>query len=206
MGKAIFISLEGGEGVGKSTQIEFMKQWLEKHNLPYVTTFEPGGTELGVEVRKILKHSTSQISPKTEVLLFNACRAELMEEIVNPSLDNGISVISDRFCDSTFVYQAFGRGLNLDEVYDITRYAINNRFPDITFWFDLPPKEAFERKMGADNDRFEQSGAEFHNNVYNGYKKLLEKYPDRIKRIDASKTKEEVSAQIEEYLQNYFFG
>ena len=86
------------------------------------------------------------------------------------------------------------------------KYAIKNRFPDITFWLDLTPEEAFRRKMGADNDRFEQSGIEFHNKVYNGYKTLHEKFPDRIKRIDASKTIEEVSAQIETYLNNYFFG
>ena len=206
MSKCIFITLEGGEGIGKSTQIKFIKEWFEKHNLPLVTTFEPGGTELGVNVRKILKHAEYQISPRSEVLLFNASRAELMDELVFPSLENNISVVSDRFCDSSFVYQAFGRGLDFDEVYDLTKYAIKNRFPDITFWLDLTPEQAFIRKMGADNDRFEQTGIEFHNKVYNGYKTLHEKFPDRIKRIDASKTVEEVSAQIETYLNNYFFG
>lgn len=204
--KSIFISLEGGEGVGKSTQIAFIKEWFEKHNIPYVNTFEPGGTELGQEVRKILKHAEYKVCPRAEMLLFNACRAELVNDVIIPSLNDNISVISDRYIDSCFVYQAYGRGLDFDEVYNITSYAINNTFPNITFWFDLPPQLAFERKMGADNDRFEQIGMDFHNKVYESFKELSIKFPERIKRIDASKSKEEVSAQIEEYLNNYFYG
>lgn len=204
--KSIFISLEGGEGVGKSTQIAFIKDWFEKHNLPLVNTFEPGGTELGQEIRKILKHAEYNITPRAELLLFNACRAELMEDVVFPSLNQNISVLSDRFCDSSFVYQSYGRGLDFDDVYNIISYATNDTFPYYTFWLDLPPKEAFERKNGADNDRFEQTGLDFHNKVYNAYKELHEKFPERIKRIDASKSIEEVSAQIEKYLNDYFYG
>lgn len=205
MEKSIFISLEGGEGVGKSTQIAFIKRWFEKHNLPLITTFEPGGTELGQEVRKILKHAEYNITPRAELLLFDACRAELVEDVILPSLHDNISVLSDRFCDSTFVYQSYGRGLQFQDVFNITSYAIKDTFPYFTFWLDLPPKDAFERKNGADNDRFEQTGLEFHNKVYNAYKDLHEKFPERIKRIDASKPIEEVSAQIEKYLNEYFF-
>lgn len=205
MEKCIFITLEGGEGIGKSTQIKFIKEWFESHNLPVVTTLEPGGTEMGLEIRKILKHANYQISPESEVLLFNACRAELVNQVVLPNLNKNISVVSDRFCDSTIVYQSFGRGIDFDKVYDITKFAIQERFPDITFWLDLRPEEAFKRKNGADNDRFEQTGIDFHNRIYNGYKCLYKKFPDRIKRIDASKTIEEISAQIEAYLNKYFF-
>lgn len=205
MEKAIFISLEGGEGVGKSTQIAFITEWFKKHNLPLTTTFEPGGTELGQEVRKILKHAEYDITPRAELLLFNACRAELMEEVIKPAISNNISILSDRFCDSTFVYQSYGRGLDFNKTYNITQFAVDDVFPYFTFWLDLPPKEAFARKNGADNDRFEQTGLDFHNKVYEAYKDLSKKFPNRIKRIDASKSVEEVSAQIEQYLNEYFF-
>ena len=205
MEKGIFISLEGGEGVGKSTQIEFIKKWFEDHNLKYLCTKEPGGTPLGEQVRGILKYAKFEIVPRAELLLFNAARAELIEEVIRPAINNRINVISDRFFDSTIAYQAYGRGLDVNTVMDICKYATDQIEPDITFWLDLPPKEAFERKFGADkDDRMEQSGIEFHNRVYEGYKYLAKTYPNRIKRIDASKSAEEVSAQIDYYLTQKF--
>ena len=138
------------------------------------------------------------------MLLFNACRAELIDEIIKPALLNGINVICDRFYDSTVAYQSFGRGLDAEQVMDICMYATNQIEPDMTFWLDIEPSIAFARKHGADlNDRLEQSGLEFHNNVYKGYKYLHKNYP-RIKRIDATLTIDEVSAKINEILTEKF--
>ena len=204
MQKGIFISLEGGEGVGKTTQLNFIKQWFESHDLPYIITHEPGGTPLGEEIRQILKYSKYQILPRAELLLFNAARAELIEEVIKPSINNRINVIADRFFDSSIVYQSYGRGLELNDVVDICMYATSQIEPDLTFWLDLSPKEAFERKFGPDaGDRFEHTGLEFHNKVYEGYKKLAKQY-HRIKVIDASKSEKEVSEQIDYYLTQKF--
>ena len=204
MEKGLLITLEGGEGSGKSTQLEYIKNWFTKRNIPFIVTREPGGTDLGNEVRNILKHAKYEITPRSELLLFNACRAELIDEVIKPALLNGINVICDRFYDSTVAYQSFGRGLDAEQVMDICMYATNQIEPDITFWLDIEPSIAFARKHGADlNDRLEQSGLEFHNNVYKGYKYLHKNYP-RIKRIDATLTIDEVSAKINEILAEKF--
>ena len=204
MKKGRLITLEGGEGVGKSTQLEFIKNWFEMHDMPYIVTHEPGGTNLGEDVRNILKYAKYEIKPRAELLLFNAARAELIDEVIKPALNNRINVICDRFYDSSIVYQGYGRGLDKEIVTDICMYATDQIEPDVTFWLDLPPKEAFERKFGPDSgDRFEQNGMAFHNTIYNGYKVLSEKYK-RFKRIDASKSANEVSEQIEYYLTQMF--
>lgn len=200
MKKGKLITLEGGEGVGKSTQLEFIKNWLEVHDIPYIITHEPGGTKLGEDIRNILKYAKYEIKPRAELLLFNSARAELIDEVIKPALNNRIAVICDRFFDSSIVYQGYGRGIDADIVTDMCKFATDQIEPDLTLWLDLPPKEAFARKFGPDkDDRFEQSGMEFHNKIYNGFKELSEKYK-RIKRIDASKSAEEVSEQIEYYL------
>lgn len=204
MEKGKLISLEGGEGVGKSTQLKFIKKWFDDHNLPYIITHEPGGTDLGEDIRNIVKYAKYEISPRAELLLFNTARAELVDEIIKPALNNRINVICDRFVDSSIVYQGYGRGLDVSEVTDLCYYATSQILPDITFWLDLPPKDAFERKFKPDKgDRFEESSLEFHNKIYDGYKQLCKKY-SRIKRIDASKSIDEVSAQIDYYLTQLF--
>ena len=204
MEKGKLITLEGGEGVGKSTQLEFIKNWFEVHDIPYIITHEPGGTNLGEDIRKMLKYSKYEIKPRAELLLFNAARAEIIDEVIKPALNNRINVICDRFFDSSIVYQGYGRGLDKEIVTDICRYATDQIDPDITFWLDLSPKEAFERKFGPDKgDRFEENSLEFHNAIYNGYKELHQKYK-RIKRIDASKSVDEVSEQIDYYLTQIF--
>ena len=204
MEKGKLINLEGGEGVGKSTQMKFIKKWFEDHNLPYIVSHEPGGTALGEDIRNILKYAKYEISPRAELLLFNSARAELIDEVIKPAINNRINVICDRFFDSTIVYQGYGRGLDTSQVIDLCHYATDQITPDMTLWLDLPPKEAFERKFGPDKkDRFEESGLEFHNKVYEGYKELSKTFP-RIKRIDASKSIEDVSTQIDYYLTKLF--
>ncbi len=203
MKKGIFITLEGGEGTGKTEQMNFIKRWLEHHNIPYIATHEPGGTELGEALRPIIKYADYPIGDRAELLLFNASRAQLIDQVIVPNLNKGVSIICDRFMDSTYAYQCWGRGLNADDVMNIVYFATDNREPDVTFWLDLNPKDAFIRKNGADeSDRFEQA-SEIHERVYNAYKALNEKL-DRFVRIDASKNIAEVSKQIAEHLEKIF--
>lgn len=206
MKKGLLITLEGGEGIGKTTQVEFVKKWFEDHNISCITTKEPGGTPIGDDLRKILKTATYEFTPKCELLMFNACRAELIARVIKPAINNGINVICDRYIDSSFTYQGYGRGLDQNDVSDICNYATDGIVPDLTLWLDLNPVDAFKRKNGADaGDRLENAGLDFHNRVYEGYKKLNETNK-RYRRIDASLSIEEVSAQIDKILSETFLN
>lgn len=201
MKKSKFITIEGGEGCGKSTQIAFIKSWFEKHNIPCVFTLEPGGSPLGMELRKILKNSTYEFSDLAELYLFNAGRVEHIDKVIKPNLQKGIFVVCDRYFDSSIAYQGAARGLGYERVKQICFDAVDDMIPDLTIWLDLNPEDAFRRKGGADvGDRIEQTGLDFHKRVYAGYQKLYEEYPERIKRVDATKSVEEVSAQIDKIL------
>ena len=205
MEKGLLITLEGGEGIGKTTQINFIKNWLDEHNIRYVSTKEPGGTPIGEDLRKILKNATYEFCPKCEILLFNAARAELVNRVIRPALNNGITVLCDRYYDSSVAYQGYGRGLDVSDVAELCNYATGGLVPDLTLWLDLNPIDAFKRKNGADvGDRLENTGLEFHKRVYDGFQHLHETHK-RIKRVDASLSIEAVSAQIENYLQDAFF-
>lgn len=204
MGKGIFITLEGGEGTGKSSQIGFIKKWLEYNEIPYIATREPGGTQLGEQLKDIIKFANYPINKRAELMLLNACRTQLMDEVILPNLEKGVSVVCDRFFDSTYAYQYKGRGLNKDDVVNMCNFATFGKQPDYTFWLDLNPRDAFIRKNGPDQtDRFETTDFSFHERVYEGYKELNEKL-DRFIRIDASKSIVEVSKQIEEHLKTIF--
>ena len=204
MKKGIFISLEGGEGAGKSAQMDFIKKWFEYNEIPFVSTREPGGTDLGEEVKNIIKFSTYKICDRAELMLFNACRAELMDDVIIPNLEKGVCVIADRFLDSTYAYQCCGRGLNKNDVEYMCSFATNGVKPDYTFWLDITPAAAFARKKGADQtDRIETADLSFHERVYAGYKELNEK-ESRFIRIDATKNIAEVSKQIETQLNKIF--
>lgn len=205
MKKAKFITIEGGEGCGKTTQIEVIKNWFEKNNLPYVLTREPGGTALGDDLRKILKNSTYEFCPLAELYLFNAGRIEHIEKVVRPNLKNNISVICDRYFDSSIAYQGEARDIGYEKVKNICLTAVGDAIPDATLWLDISPEDAFKRKGGADkDDRIEQTGIEFHKKVYFGYKKLQNEFKNRIIRIDANKNLEEVSRQVEQTLNKIF--
>lgn len=204
MNKGLFITLEGGEGAGKTEQINFIKKWFEYHNIPYLLTKEPGGTELGEELRPIIKTATYPINTRAELLLFNACRAELVDDVIKPNTQKGITVVSDRFSDSTYAYQCAGRGLNETDVNNIINFATDGLQPDITFWLDITPKQAFARKNGADKgDRIENTDLSMHERVYSAYKHLSETLP-RVIRIDATVSIAEVSKQIEGHLNNLY--
>ena len=199
--RGLFITLEGGDGAGKSTQIRNIESFFEKKGLVVVHTREPGGTAISEKLRDILLDSeNSEMEDVTEMLIYAASRAQHVREFVMPALEKGQIVICDRFVDSSIAYQAFGRGLG-DMVGVVNDYATAGLAPDITFWMDIDPKAGKERvsKMG-DFDRLESEELDFHYSVYGGYKALAEICPERIKRIDASKSVEEISEDIEAYL------
>jgi dTMP kinase len=169
MKKGFFITVEGGEGSGKGTQVEFIKKWLTDNKIEYIFTREPGGTKIGEDLRTILKHADYIFNSRAELLIFNAARAQLVEEVIRPALNAGKVVVSDRFHDSSLAYQGNARGLGFDNVLKVCSFAMDGCDPDLTIWLDIDPEVAFKRKGGADaNDRFEQSGLDFHRKVREG--------------------------------------
>ena len=196
--KGKFITFEGCEGVGKSRQLEMLKEYLKNNNIDFYFTREPGGTGVSEQIRNIiLDGKNSAMVDECEALLYAAARVQLIKEEIAPRLNAGQLVLCDRYVDSSFAYQAVARGLGYDFIDSINCYAIKNFMPDYTVWLDLTPEQAFKRKGGVDkNDRLELSGMKFHNDVYKGYKELSLKYPERFIVIDASGTKEQTQAKI----------
>lgn len=200
--KGKFITFEGCEGVGKSKQITLLKEYLQQRNIPFFFTREPGGTDISEQIRTIiLSKDNDKMSDECEALLYSASRVQLLKEVIAPRLNNGELVFCDRYIDSSFAYQAYARGLSEEFIAKINDFAIKNFMPDYTVFLDLSPEKAFARKGGVDKgDRLELSGIEFHNKVYNGYKTLAKKYPERFIVIDASGEKEQTQAKIRQAL------
>ncbi len=194
----MFITFEGCEGVGKSRQIRFLEEYLQKINKEYYLTREPGGTPVSEQIRNvILDGKNVSMTDECEALLYASARVQLLKEVVKPRLERGELVICDRYIDSSLAYQGYARGLGVDFIEKINDYAIKNFMPDYTIFLNLPPEQAFKRKGGVDkNDRLELSGIDFHNKVYNGYIELSKKYASRFIVIDASGTKEQTHAKI----------
>ncbi len=196
--KGTFITFEGCEGVGKSRQIKLLEEYLQKRNIKYYLTREPGGTPVSEQIRNvILDGKNVSMTDECEALLYAAARVQLLKEVVKPKLDAGELVLCDRYVDSSLAYQGYARGLGVEFVEKINDYAIKNFMPDITLFLNLPPEDAFKRKGGVDKgDRVELSGMEFHNKVYAGYLDLAKKYPSRFVVIDASGERDETHAKI----------
>lgn len=196
--KGKFITFEGCEGVGKSRQLKLLQEYMDKNQIQYFLTREPGGSSVSEKIREIiLDGKNTEMTDECEALLYAASRVQLLKEIVKPRLDRGELVLCDRFVDSSLAYQGKARGLGYEFIESINSYAIKNFTPDYTVFLRLPPEQAFKRKGGVDKtDRLELSGMEFHNNVYKGYIELSEKYPERFIVIDASGTKEETHRKI----------
>lgn len=198
MSKGIFITFEGCEGVGKTTQVRLLKEYLEETNQECLFLREPGGNHISEKIREIILDSkNSTMTNECETLLYCAARAQLVGEVIRPALLEGKLVICDRFIDSTFAYQGVARGLGADYVDTLNKAACKEVMPNLTIFLDLPSKNAFERKGGADQgDRLEQAGAKFHEDVYKGYKMAEERYKDRFVSIDVSGTKYETQEKI----------
>lgn len=200
--KGLFISLEGGDGAGKSTQIDFMTRFFEERGLVVLHTREPGGTHISEKLRDILlDRENSEMTAVTEMLIYAAARAQHVKEKIVPALERGEVVICDRFTDSSVAYQAFGRDLG-DMVAEVNAHATGGLVPDITFWMDIDPQAGKARASKAGElDRLEVEKMDFHYRVYEGYKTLCEREPDRIKRIDASQSVDEIRENIFGYLE-----
>jgi len=192
---ALFITFEGGEGCGKSSQARALYRRLSRLAIPVVLTHEPGGTPLGQKIGHWLKWEKADISPLTELLLFNASRAQLVAEIIQPNLKNGKMVICDRYADSTTAYQSYGRGLNLEIVKTINNAATQGLEPDLTVLLDIAAEAGLARKRARKQDRFEQEDTAFHQRVRDGYLKMAANDPERWLVVDASQSKRKI-AQI----------
>lgn len=199
MHKGIFITIEGLDGSGKSTQIPYIKKLLEEKGYEVVLTREPGGTKIGEKIRQILlDNDCKEMSAVTEALLYAASRAQHVEELIIPALEEGKVVLCDRFADSSTAYQGMGRGLGPEAIININKFATRGLMPDITILLDIDPKIGLNRvKITKEADRLEQEKIDFHKRVYKGYKDLANMYPNRIKVIKADKTIEEISREIE---------
>lgn len=196
--KGKLITFEGCEGCGKSTQVRLLKEYLTETNQPFIDTREPGGTAISEKIRSvILDKNNAEMVDECEALLYAASRCQLLKQKVLPALEEGKIVIIDRYYDSSFAYQAYARGLGYDFVASANDFAITNATPDLTVFFDIDPYSAFIRKGGADSaDRLELAGIDFHNKVYQGYKALMEKFPQRIIAVDAKRSLEEVKLSL----------
>lgn len=201
MRKGIFITTEGTDGSGKSTQIELIKQYFIENKRDFVFLREPGGSEIGEKIREIiLDKDNKNMSVITEMLLYAASRAQLVEEKIVKALEEGKVVICDRFVDSSIVYQGIARGIGIDTVKKINDIATNNIVADITFFFSVEPLISLSRIQNKVADRLESEDIKFHEKVYNGYKFLMNLYPDRIKEIDSKRSIEEVFAEVKSWL------
>jgi dTMP kinase len=204
MSKGIFITLEGTEGGGKSTQIQKLADALRQLHRAVLVLREPGGTDLGEEIRHTLKHSKHNVAmcPETELLLMNASRAQLVREVIRPALASDQIVLCDRFFDSTVAYQGYGRGLDRQQVLSIINFAVGGTRPQLTLLFHVPLTVSEARRtqrqgeQAGIRDRFEEADRSFFARVEQGYLELAAQEPDRIKIIDATRSIEEVFAAL----------
>ncbi|MCH9633842.1 MAG: Thymidylate kinase [Chlamydiae bacterium] len=193
--KPLFITFEGGEGSGKTTLIESIRLFFEERGCDVVKTREPGGTDLGEQVRELLLHQKgTEISPMAELLLFLTSRVQHIQEIILPSLKQGCVVLCDRFNDSSIAYQGHARGLGMDLAQQLCDQACSGLTPDLTFILNLDPSKGLKRiqKMEKEWDRLEDLNLSFHEKVHEGYQILAQEQPSRIFLIDAAETKEKV--------------
>ncbi len=193
-----FVTIEGCEGVGKSTLVAGLKHYFEDNGIDAVFTREPGGTPVAEKIRGlILDASNNETTPMTELLLYAAARAQHTEEMIIPAVKEGKIVVCDRYSDSTLAYQHYARGLSEDVCRELNRVAECGVKIDLTIFLDLSPELGFLRKGGADKtDRLESAGTEFHRRVYRGFKEVEKRDPQRFVAVDASKSAEEVLASV----------
>ena len=197
MARGKFITFEGCDGSGKSTQLKLLSDYLTKEGIPHIFTREPGGGKISEQIREILLNvKNSEMTDECEALLYAAARVQHLADRVEPALEKGELVICDRYVDSSFAYQAYARGLGLDFLEKINAFALEKYLPDATVFIDLSPEDAFRRKHGADeNDRLEQAGMTFHNKVYEGYKALA-KENARFISVDGKQTPKEIFNEV----------
>ncbi len=197
--RGLFVTLEGGEGAGKSVQARALGQRLRELGVPHLLTHEPGATVLGLRLRELLMDVTIELSPWTELFLFAADRAQHVREVLRPALAAGQVVLCERFNDSTIAYQGYGRGLPLEQVRQVCQAAAVGLAPHLTFLLDVPPEVGLARKTG-DDDRFRHQEIDFHQRVREGYLALAREEPRRIVSVDATLPLQQVTDQLWEHL------
>jgi len=192
-----FITFEGGEGCGKSTQARLLYRRLSELAIPVLLTHEPGVTALGKKITRLLKWSDSvAISPMAELLLFNTSRVQLVTEVIRPNLEKGTVVICDRYADSTTAYQGYGRGLDMAMVVTANRAGTTGLIPNLTIFLDMPVEAGLARKTGVKKDRFEAESMSFHRRVREGYLELVKVEPERWLVVDATQSKKTIAGII----------
>lgn len=195
MKKGLFITLEGADGCGKTTQLNLLKEYLTSKGYEIVVTREPGGKGLGEKLREILLNYDGEVSDRCEAFLYLADRAQNIDTIIKPAINSGKIVLCDRHTDSSVAYQGYGREQNIDNINMLNELAVNGVHPDLTIVFDIDTETSMER-VGAEKDRLESAGIEFHKRVRNGYLEIAKKNSQRIKVVDASQTIEDVQRDV----------
>lgn len=199
--KGKFITFEGSEGSGKSTQIRLVRAYLKKKKKPVLFIREPGGVTISEKIRSVLLDvKNTKMSDMCETLLYMAARAQLVEEVIAPALKKGTIVLCDRFLDSTVAYQGYGNGVNMAAIKEIGRFATQGIQPDITFFFDISTQKGLSRIKGRAKDRIERRAISYHNRVRKGYIQIAFKESGRVKLIDGDKSKKEICAVVQRHI------
>ncbi|MCT4778291.1 MULTISPECIES: dTMP kinase [Exiguobacterium] len=196
--KGMFITVEGPDGSGKTTQLQLLVRSLTEKGYEVVVTREPGGTKVGNSIREVLlSPEHDEMTPRVEMMLYAASRAQNIDQVIRPALKRGAIVVCDRFVDASIAYQGYGLQYDLDQILSLNEWATVGIKPDLTFLFDLTPDQASRRmKDRGQLDRIESRDESFHQRVYDGFKKLLEQHPDRMVRIDANATIEMIQDEV----------
>lgn len=194
----MFITLEGPEGSGKTSQIPRLAESLRAAGYTVLTTREPGGTPIGDQIRKVLFDlGNKAMQPRSEILLFQASRAQLVDEVIRPALAVGQVVLCDRYADSTMAYQGYGHQMDLAQLAELVRFATGGLKPDLTLFLDIKPQDGLRRRDADGNwNRLDDYKLEFHERVYAGYKQLIEAERERWVEVDAMRTQDEVAAEL----------
>lgn len=207
MNKGLFITIEGGEGAGKTSMIGRIQALLSQKGRTVVTTREPGGIRIAERIREVLLNPMhTEMDERTEALLYAAARRQHLVEKVTPALERGDIVLCDRFIDSSLAYQGYARGLGIEEVYTINKFAIGGLMPDVTFFLDLAPEVGLARirsNDGREVNRLDLEKLDFHRRVREGYLELTHRFPERIVKVDADRTQDEVFADIKAVLERH---
>lgn len=202
MKKGCFITFEGADGCGKTTQSKLVQEYLEKSGYEVIWTREPGAKGLGQKIRELLLHYDGDVAPMCEAFLFLADRAQHIEHLIKPAVNAGKIVICDRHTDSTIAYQGYGRGEDIQQLKYLNNLATGDIKPDLTFVFDVSTEVA-QKRVGSEKDRMESAGLEFHKKVRQGYLEIAHHEPERVKVIDANNDIDKVFEDTKKVLQSF---
>lgn len=204
MKKGLFITVEGADGCGKTTQLNLIAQYLRDMGADVLLTREPGGAQLGIELRKILLHYDGFVSSKCESFLFFADRAQHVDTVIKPAIQQGKIVVCDRYTDSTVAYQGYGKGVDISQILYLNNLATDSLLPDLTIVFDVD-SEIAQQRVGAQKDRLESEGIDFHARVRNGYLQIAKSEPLRVKVVDANPPVDVVFESVKSIIDDFIY-